>query len=125
MNRQSHLSPASDKLFDLSMIEKMCRGNKDTILKMINTFIRTITDAVEELKQACQKNDFLTIQKTAHRIKPTLAIYGIAKLEQEICQMEKLEEEPGNINRLGIWMEKLDNILASVIRQLKTDFLIN
>lgn len=112
----------SDNLFNLSVVEQMCRGKEDKILKMIVTFVDTIAVALCEIKQAYEQLDITAIQRTAHRIKPTLAIYAITALEEEMNQLSKLGNHLKSIKDLGIWVEKTDKVLTCVIEKMKKDF---
>lgn len=115
----------SEKLFNLTMVEKMCRGNQNTIVLMIKTFIATTTEAITEFKNACQANDLLTIQRIAHRIKPTMAIYGITLLEQDIQTLEKCNEQAMAKQLLEETLQKLYSILEAAIQQIQTNYLNN
>jgi HPt (histidine-containing phosphotransfer) domain-containing protein len=113
------------QLYNLTMVDKMCRGNQESILKMVHVFISQISQSVEELTVAHQKKDFGKIKKEIHKVKPTLTYYGTPKIEKELVQLEKLvagtfteEEIERNINALN-------TITTQTIAKMKTDFSIS
>lgn len=114
-----------EKLYDLTMVEAMCRGNKDKILKMVVTFTRTITEAVDELLQAYTIMDITAIKKIAHRIKPTLAIYSVSAIGDEVLVLEHYEGNGDNNSHLGSMIVKIEQVVTSVVNELKKEYLIN
>ncbi|MGG9961976.1 Hpt domain-containing protein [Ferruginibacter sp. SUN106] len=127
MNQSENTIPANavnspEKLYELSMIEQLCRGNQEQVIKMISVFIDQVPPSVEEIKIAYGKRDFLAIKKTAHKIKPTLTYYGIALLEKDIRFIEALAETE-SANELAIKIKKLDEVITAVAAQMKKDYL--
>ena len=114
-----------EKLYDLSMIEQLCRGNQEQVKKMISVFINQVPLAVEEIKSAYHDKDFTIIKNVAHRIKPTLSYYAIIKIAKDIQQIEVLAEAGIATAELELKIKKLDDVTAEVIRLMKKDFLFN
>jgi HPt (histidine-containing phosphotransfer) domain-containing protein len=115
----------SENLFSLEMVEKMCRGNKDKVSLMVKTFISTIVTSLDEFKEAYKNKDLLSIQRIAHRIKPTLSVYGVVWGEQYICQLEKCEELAMSPTALENSLEKLHKLLLTVIHKMQIDYPTN
>jgi len=113
-----------EKLFDLSLIEKFCRGNEVTREKMIRSFTSSIPLALVELHQAYLKKDFSKLQTTAHRIKPTLGFYAIVKIEKEIQRIESLAKECRSGEELEKALEKTSWVLQQVVSQMQDTYLI-
>ena len=114
-----------EKLFDLSLIEKLCRGKEDIRERMIRSFITTIPKAIDELHRAHLERDFYTLQTTAHRIKPTLGIYAIVKVEQEIRSIERLAKDQMATIELQRAIEKTSWVLREVVAQMNSQYLLN
>lgn len=109
-----------EKLFDLSMIDKFCRGDYNLTKKMIQVFINDIPFSVEEIKHAYQQKDFIALKKVAHRIKPVLSMYSIVKIEKEIELMENLDKDEKITPELGFKINKLDSVISLVTQQMNT-----
>jgi HPt (histidine-containing phosphotransfer) domain-containing protein len=112
-----------EKLYDICMIERLCRGNLEQVKKMVNVFIREIPDAVEEIKGAYQHGDFVKVKNTTHRIKPTLSYYGIIKIEKDIRRIEALAKLGQPAPELELKIGNVEKVIAGVVEKLKTDFL--
>ncbi|GAB2838306.1 Hpt domain-containing protein [Ferruginibacter profundus] len=111
-----------EKLYELSMIDQLCRGNQEQVAKMIAVFVEQVPPSVEEIKLAYNNLDFVTIKKTAHKIKPTLTYYGIASLVKDIRFIEALAET-ASVNELAVKIKKLDDVITAVVAQMKKDYL--
>lgn len=124
-NGHANTRVMDEKLYDLCMIEQLCRGNHDQVKKMVAVFISQVPEAVEEIKSAFHNRDFSSIKQTAHRIKPTLSYYAIVKIIKDIQQIETMAEEGVASAALEMKIQKLDTVTTEVIELMKKDFLIN
>ena len=116
-------STSDEKTYELSMIDQMCRGNQEQIKKMVIVFIEQLPLSVEEMKVAYDKKDFNSIKATAHRIKPTLTYYGVAKLEDDIALIESMAHEAVASPSLALKIDTVCNRITQVVAQMKKDFL--
>lgn len=113
----------TEKLYDLCMIEQLCRGNQEKVKIMVKVFIDQVPQSVEEIKLAFNKRDFVKIKNVAHRIKPTLSYYAIVKIEKDIQQIERLAKEELATPELELRIKKLDEVINEIVSQMKKDFL--
>ena len=126
MIRSENLTVAADeKLYDICMIDRLCRGNQEQVKKMVNVFIKEIPNAIEEIKRAYHNSDFVTVKKTTHRIKPTLSYYAIIKIEKDIRRIEALAKQGQAVPELELKITTVENVIAAVVERLKIDFLHN
>jgi HPt (histidine-containing phosphotransfer) domain-containing protein len=114
-----------EKLYDICMIDRLCRGNQEQVKKMVTVFIKEIPNAIEEIKLAYNNRDFTTVKNTTHRIKPTLSYYAIIKIEKDIRRIEALAKQGQAVPELELKIMAVENVLAAVVEKLKTDFLYN
>ena len=117
------LSALGLKLYDLSFVETICRGNVNTRNKMLETFVSTIPVDVERIKEAHSKKDFLLVSQIAHKIKPVLSMYGIQTVADDIHSIENLaKDEPGHPELYGKIL-KVDEIVSHVTNDIKSTFI--
>jgi HPt (histidine-containing phosphotransfer) domain-containing protein len=114
-------TPDSARLFDLSIVKQLCRGNEQNLLKMILVFVNTISASMEEMKIGHGKADSASLQRIAHRIRPALALYSVAGVEKDMLRIE-LEEL--DIDELGLLIKKVDMVINDVVTELKKEYLI-
>ncbi|APZ45122.1 Hpt domain-containing protein [Polaribacter reichenbachii] len=103
----------------------MCRGNKESILKMVEVFIDQIPKFINELNTAFSDNDLLKIKNEVHKIKPTVHFFGAFKLKEQLLVIDgKTVNELGEIDLKHI-IKNINFYASEVINELKTDYKIN
>ncbi|MBI9039872.1 Hpt domain-containing protein [Lutibacter sp.] len=110
------------KLYDLHLIDKMCRGNQEQVKKMVEVFTNEISQSIEEINSAYSENDFLEIKKLVHKIKPTLKYFGTETLEKEILQIEALFTNEIVTSELRLKLISASNLTKEVVDKMKNDF---
>lgn len=112
----------ADKPYDLTLIDKMCRGNQEQVAKMVKVFVNEISQSVEEINSAFSEKDFPAIKKLTHKVKPTLTYFGVEKLQKELLQLDTLLLKDFEIAEVESSIQKLTNLTTDVIKQMNTDF---
>lgn len=111
------------KLYDLELIEKMCRGSLDLVKEMLNVFIEDLPHAVDEIKSAYQTRDFKTIKAVAHRVKPVLNFYAVHSLGHHIPKMEELAEQEDGGDEMQQMVSKMDVVIAAIVEDMRNTVL--
>jgi len=104
-------------LFDLTSLREISRGDNDFVQKMIEMFHQVVEKANEEFDEALIAKNFSQINKTAHRIKPTIDNMGIVTLKEDIRELEKFPLDGDEEKRKAL-IEKVKNILKKVSQAL-------
>jgi HPt (histidine-containing phosphotransfer) domain-containing protein len=118
MNTVYEIGSSVEKLYDLGMIDKFCRGDKDRTKKMIQMFVKDMPVSVEEIKQAYKAKDYISLKKTAHRIKPVLSLYSIVKIGQDIEVLANLRMEELITPETELKINNLDSVISLVTQQM-------
>ncbi|MBF2707570.1 Hpt domain-containing protein [Flavobacterium soyangense] len=122
MQLSENPNPQSIKLYDLKLIHKMCRGDEEKILKMVEVFINQISQSIQEIMTAYSEKDFLRIEKLAHKIKPTLTYFGTTILENELLSLEELAIKKSELSELELKILSFKNLTKEVVDKMKNDF---
>ena len=112
-------------LYDLAMVNKMCRGNNELVLKMVNVFILEIAKSVEEITAASIKVNMEEIKNEIHKVKPTLTYYGTAEINRELLNLESLILGNFTKKELELSINSLNNKTKQTIAKMKIDFSIS
>lgn len=104
-----------DALYDLTKLREMSGGNDEFVIKMLQLFIQTGSEALLELKSTLKSSDFLKIRKITHRLKPSIDHLDIPILS-EIKELEKLEIDIKNQNHA---MELVQQIIVSLSNSIE------
>ncbi|SDX08159.1 hypothetical protein SAMN05444411_10347 [Lutibacter oricola] len=124
MNLSENSNLSNNKLYNLDVIDKMCRGNKEQIIKMVEVFIDQISEAILEMEAAYSENDIVKFKKITHKIKPTLTYYGTSTLEKKLVLTENLVSKEIPSDELKLEISNLKSISKEVINEMKNDFKI-
>jgi len=107
------------KLYDLTQIEKISRGNDDFIQKMITLFNDLITTNLLLLNDAMDQKDFNAIKRITHKIKPSVEQMGISSIKETIRYVENYDLSAGNWQELGIKVNEINSCLTKVVESIK------
>lgn len=122
MNLPPNSNPSDVKLYDLQVVDQMCRGNQEQVLKMVEVFINQISQSIKDIEIAYSENDFLKIKSLTHKIKPLLTYFGTSKLEKEFLLAEVLISKETASLELDSKIKNLNLLINEVVSGMKIDF---
>ncbi|MFM9910001.1 MAG: Hpt domain-containing protein [Chitinophagaceae bacterium] len=112
---------ATEKLYDLSMIESISGGDIGFIKTMVQLFVDTMPSHVNELKQALEQANWDMVGKHAHKMKSTIDSMGIVLLKDDIRTVEAGGKAKTNLELIPGLIDNISNTLALCIIQIKND----
>ena len=125
MNETTNNNASGEKLYDLQLINKMCRGNEEQVRKMVILFVEQISNSMKEIETAYHEKDFIKIRKLAHKIKPTLSYFGTTQLEAEFKDTVSLLSEEHISAKADTKVKNLLTMTSNVVQEIKNDFQLN
>ncbi|MFT2007993.1 PAS domain S-box protein [Pontibacter sp. 13R65] len=112
---------ADEPLYNLSLLEKMTRGNQNMIRKTKQIFIDTVPKTVAELEQKYQAADWTGVSAAAHKLKPTYDLMGIEKLHKVIRDIEQNARQQANLAEIGTQIKIVSQVSEQVIELLQEE----
>jgi len=106
----------SEKLYDLTMINDISKGDATFTNKIISIFLETMPESLELLIEAGKNKHYEQISKTAHKMKSQIDLMNVASLRNVIRELEATA--PGYDNSEFL-IEEVRTILHKVFAQLK------
>ena len=122
MNLPPNQNTSYIKLYDLQVVDQMCRGNQEQVLKMVEVFVDQISQSMKGIEVAYSENDFLKIKSLAHKMKPLFTYFGTSKLEKEFLLAEELISKEMISVELDAKIASLNLIVKEVVNAMKNDF---
>lgn len=113
----------SQKLYDLTYVERIARGEKVVVNKLLMTFINTIPATVDQIGEAYAQKDFLTIKSLAHKIKPVFSIYVILTLEQELNSIEQWAAVCIDHPDMHSSIKKISEVVQLIVEQMSNSII--
>lgn len=105
-------------IYDLSQLQQMSRGNDAFVTKMIDIFIKLTEENTANFKNALANDDFETIKKLAHKIKPSIDQLGITSLREVVREVEKYDVATEPKEELERKVNKIVSVLREVAAKL-------
>jgi PAS domain S-box-containing protein len=100
---------------DLERLNAVSRGKVPFQQRLVQAFIENAQPGLEQMRQALQSNDFLTVEQQAHRIKGASANVGVRLMPDVAGQLEQQAREKtleGAIERLEALERQLEQVKA-------------
>jgi HPt (histidine-containing phosphotransfer) domain-containing protein len=113
---------ATQKLYDLTMVESISGGDQSFIRKMVQLFIDTMPQNVSELQSALQQENWEMVGKQAHKMKSTIDSMGIDLLKDDIRAVESNGKNKTNLEAVPALVTKVADTIQKCISQIKNDF---
>ncbi|MCC8407415.1 response regulator [Mucilaginibacter sp. UR6-1] len=107
----------SIKLYDLSIIDSISKGNQAFNNKMIKMFCDITAQDMSKMKDVAAAQDWQTVSSLAHKLKSTVGNMGVEVLKDPIRELEKNTAADPNAT-----IAELESKLEQVRGQLKADY---
>ncbi|MBB6460789.1 Hpt domain-containing protein [Flammeovirga kamogawensis] len=104
-------TPQNNKMYDLSQLEILSRGDDSFITKMLDSFNSTLKEGIAGINEAKKYNDWENLSKQVHKLKPSMQILGVNSLKDLIASLEN-DYKTENFNENNL-MEKTDAFLEN------------
>ncbi|MEM6806358.1 MAG: ATP-binding protein, partial [Bacteroidota bacterium] len=76
-------------LYSLDKLQKMFSNNQDFVRKMVNTFMETTPEILEDLEEAAGNKDWKRVSDICHRLKSSLNTLAVDSLKGDLLILEK------------------------------------
>lgn len=117
--------PPKDRLYNLTSLINLSKGNIEFMEKMVSIFIEQSTDTIEKASIAISQNDFIEVSRLVHRIKPSVETLGIISIISELKLLEKIQNETLDKEQIKALFGVIKEVLEKAIIQLKEDKIEN
>ncbi len=107
------------KQFDLSNLKLIGRGNDAFVSKMIQLFIKTVPDVLQQMQEAYDQKQWKKLAALAHRIKSTISSMDIKTLEEDIELLENPHTVDKDEAETLFHLNHLINVMSEAVQQLK------
>jgi CheY-like chemotaxis protein len=121
--KSGKISPVPDdqKLYDLAMIQSVSGGDEGFIKKMIQLFIQTVPQNVQELVSATSQGNWEQVSKMAHKLKSTIDSMGIRSVHDQIRNVEMRAKNLEQLELVPEMVKQVETVVSACILQLRTE----
>ena len=115
LRRRSEEVEVSETLYDLSQLRELSRGDEAFINKMLSVFKSLAVQSIEQLEHGVEVNDWQEINRTAHKIKPSIDNLQINVISDKIRIVEKATEDQMTVDELKENVSEVITVLKKVV----------
>jgi CheY-like chemotaxis protein len=112
----------TEKLYDLTLVNEITKGNQEFMKNLVQIFIDTIPATCKEMIAACAVNDWEQASKLAHKLKSTVDTMQIASIKEEVRTVEMNGKQVIDVTAIPAIVHKIALIISEVTIQLKKEF---
>lgn len=107
---------------DLSHLKKISNNDEKFIHDILQALLKTFPETVTQIQQLTRENDWNSLRKIVHKIKPSLTMIGLKSTHEKAVRIEELTK--GQINDLKIskLIERFCYDLLEAAEDIKTVF---
>jgi len=109
------------KPYTLDKLSQYVGGNEDEIIEMIGIFLETITKEVNMLPELAEKQEWQSIYKIAHKIKPSFDIFAMDEILIDIKNIELLAHDNNKDDNLVSCIQKFTEKFSAVVVLLQAE----
>lgn len=108
-----------NKLFDLSHLRQLALGDEDFIQEMIEIFISSSEEILNEMKAAYENKEYEKLGSLAHKIKPSIDTFLVEPLRETVRHIEQAHKTGSSSSEIDEWMMHFSLVLELVLSELK------
>ena len=109
------------KLYNLTSLQKLSRGNDEFVARMIAIFVEQTSDVIQKITAAILLDDFMEVGRLIHKIKPSVESLGISSITTDIKRLEKITVETTDKESISALFHVIKAVLEKVVIQLRAD----
>nr|WP_299074309.1 Hpt domain-containing protein [uncultured Allomuricauda sp.] len=109
-------------IYSLDKINEMAEGDQDFVISVVSVFLEEVPIDLEGLERAIDEEDFESIYKLAHKIKPNVDLLGMEQTRAIALEIETLGKSDANMDAIKEKFPMLKKDVHQVISELKKDF---
>ncbi len=110
-----------EKNYKLDKIEELAGGDEEFIASIAEAFLEEVPEAILLMKEGLVNKNFKQVYQNAHKIKPTVEMFGLP-IYQEVIVLQ----DWGKFEQLGTDVineyNKISELVSKVVAELKSDF---
>jgi PAS domain S-box-containing protein len=107
------------KLYNLTSLHNLSRGNNQFEVKMINIFVVQTTKTIEKITEAILLADYVKVSRLIHFIRPSITSLGITSITKELQLLEKTAKDSTDKEKILFLFKSVKTILEKAVIQLQ------
>jgi len=111
----------SYKYINLEFLEKETLNEATVLVLLIDLFFKDLKEYMQLLDEHVKQQKWLELYKATHKIKPSISMFGITKLEPVIFSLEQKFKEETDLEAVDSLVRKCKSMIVNVKKELKVE----
>jgi PAS domain S-box-containing protein len=111
----------ANSLLDVERLAELYGNDKVYAADMFQTFLNEVLPEFNIIGELISQEDWAALAKQAHKLKPTLGMVGLGKLEEQMREIENRAKNKDKIDTLMSYWESFQTDLESSVPILKDE----
>ena len=108
-----------EPLYNLDQLKELAGGQDEFVQTMVDTFLEHTPRHLDELLTAYSAGDLVQMGAMAHKIKPSIDLFGITSLSQVIREVEQVGKGGQASDDLDAMINRVSEVLHQVFESMK------
>jgi len=106
-------------LVDLKYLEQMTGNDSQIIKEMIELFLNQLAEVREEMTLLVDGSNWFELSRQAHKIKSSALVIGVAKMAEEMKELEMLAKESKNTEKYPEYVARFHTMVDVIEKELR------
>ncbi|NBB20179.1 PAS domain S-box protein [Runella sp. CRIBMP] len=115
------LSEPTSTLLNFSRLKELYGDDNEYILDMMETFLTDALPDFSGFQALINTNDWVTLSKLAHRLKPSLGMVGLTDLEKTMAEIENQARKQPEAESLQLLLNHVNAQLEIGVKEIKSE----
>jgi HPt (histidine-containing phosphotransfer) domain-containing protein len=110
------------KKYSLEYLKSISGGDEDFIKDMIQTFVSSVPDELNKIKELVDRSDWYKTGEVAHKFCSNLMYLELDYIKEIAYKIETLGLAMEHTEQIPVLFDKLKEACSEIIQELKKDF---
>jgi PAS domain S-box-containing protein len=115
------LPELTSTLLDVSRLKELYGDDNEYVLDMMETFLTDALPDFSGFQALINTNDWVTLSKLAHRLKPSLGMVGLTDLEKTMAEIENQARKQPEAESLQLLLNHVNAQLETGVKEIKRE----
>jgi hypothetical protein len=110
--------------YNLAKVFALADGDTDFVLKIARIFVEDVPKDLKELEKAIKQKRYEEAFLFAHKIKPSLELFGMLITHEDIILIESWAQLKGKRKEIAATFDSIKIQIGKAIKEIKKDYSI-
>lgn len=115
------ISKKRKKTLDLSIIREQAAGDPNYMKEVIQVYLESMPNYLSDFNESIRKQQWAEVSRQAHKLKGTVAYFGMDKLKDILSKIELMTKEDFDHNEFNALNQKVGVMIEQSMQELENE----